>query len=73
MAIRYIREEKCIGCGNCVRNCGCDVIRMDKTRRKAVVLYPEDCMVCGFCVLDCPVQAVVLSPEKNRSVSVAFE
>lgn len=72
MAIERINPETCTGCGNCVRACGCDVIRMDQTTGKARIAYQEDCMVCGFCADDCPVGAVVLTPARLHSYPVAF-
>lgn len=72
MAIERIDLDECLGCGKCVRACGCDVIRMDEETGKAKILYREDCMVCGFCADDCPVNAVILTPERLHSHPVAF-
>jgi len=61
MPIESIDPVMCNGCGICVRNCPMDVIRMDRTIRKAQILYPEDCMLCGQC-LECPEKAIYLRP-----------
>jgi NAD-dependent dihydropyrimidine dehydrogenase PreA subunit len=72
MPIERIDPEKCIGCGNCVKACMVDVIRMDEEAKKAVIKYPEDCMVCGYCDLDCPANAISVSPEKYISPIVSW-
>ena len=40
-----IDEEKCIGCGMCVRGCPRKVYGFDYERKKSVVLRPINCMV----------------------------
>jgi NAD-dependent dihydropyrimidine dehydrogenase PreA subunit len=37
-----------------------DVLRMDSTRQKAVVVYADDCHACFLCVFDCPREAIVV-------------
>ncbi len=58
----------CIGCGECVQSCPCDVIRLDPSSGKAVIAYPEDCQICHLCRLYCPVDAIEMSPEKTLPV-----
>ena len=72
MSIERIDPDKCTGCGNCVRACTVDVIRMDEETGKAVIKYPEECMVCDYCELDCPEGAITVSPEKRSPLLVSW-
>jgi len=65
MSIERIDPDLCIGCGICVDSCTVDVIRMDDTRKKAVIKYPDECMLCFNCELDCPTKAIWVSPVKK--------
>jgi NAD-dependent dihydropyrimidine dehydrogenase PreA subunit len=72
MAIQEVDKEKCIGCGQCVKSCAVDVIRMDKEEKKAYIAYPQDCMLCELCLFFCPVDALVFTPEKKKDVIVSW-
>jgi NAD-dependent dihydropyrimidine dehydrogenase PreA subunit len=72
MPIERINNDLCTGCGNCVRACTVDVIRMDSESKKAVIMYPEECMVCGYCELDCPEGAITLTPDKHAPLLVSW-
>jgi NAD-dependent dihydropyrimidine dehydrogenase PreA subunit len=72
MSIERIEPDKCTGCGNCVKACSVDVIRMDEGTKKAVIKYPEDCIVCGYCELDCPENVITVSPEKYAPLMVSW-
>ena len=72
MSIERIDLELCTGCGICVNSCPMDVIRMDKTAKKAVIKYPEECMCCDYCEYDCPVDAIYISPEKYAPLMVSW-
>ncbi len=72
MPIERIDTDLCTGCGNCVRACTVDVIRMDEESKKAVIKYLEDCMVCGYCELDCPEGAINLTPEKFAPLALSW-
>lgn len=52
-----IDPSKCIGCGQCVKECFGFHIYMDD---KKVVELPGPCMACGHCVAVCPVAAISL-------------
>ncbi|MEM2514309.1 MAG: 4Fe-4S binding protein [Candidatus Bathyarchaeia archaeon] len=64
MVIERIDYEKCNGCGECVKSCPMDVIRIDQKTGKAIIKYPEECMCCAACENDCPTEAIYVSPEK---------
>lgn len=44
-------QEKCIGCGACIRSCPNQAINQDN------FFSNEKCTVCGLCVNNCPVDA----------------
>jgi len=60
MSIKVL-EEKCIGCGICVKACPFNAI--DMTNTKAII--NEKCTICGTCVEECPVDAIDKEIEKN--------
>ena len=72
MAIIEIDKELCNGCGECVKSCAVDVIRMDKEEKKAVITYPHDCMLCELCAFFCPTDAIILTPKKSMEVMVSW-
>ena len=73
MAIQPIREDTCIGCGECVRSCPMDVIRLDSVRRKAFVAYPQECMCCASCEVDCPTGSIYVSPDKSDPIFASWK
>ncbi len=53
-----IDDEKCNGCGICIKRCQMDAItRIDK---KSVKLNPDRCIGCGLCVTKCKSGAAAL-------------
>lgn len=62
-------EEKCIGCGQCIKNCSQKAIALD-SNKKARVDHSK-CIGCGQCVAVCMYKAVGL--EWNESVEVMNE
>lgn len=70
MAINSING--CIGCGDCVTACPTDVIRLNKKRNKAEIVYPSDCQICHLCRMYCPVDAITITPEKTIPVIVSW-
>lgn len=70
MSISSIRG--CIGCGDCIRACPTDVIRLDPSSGKAFIAYVADCQICHLCRMYCPVDAIIISPEKFIPVVVSW-
>jgi Na+-translocating ferredoxin:NAD+ oxidoreductase RNF subunit RnfB len=60
MATYFLREtekERCTGCGQCVKICPVDVIKMEGD---FPVVDKEWCIGCGVCAVPCPSSAVKL-------------
>jgi len=55
--IREMDEEKCIGCGVCVRRCPMNALEL---KDKKVIFTPERCIGCGVCINKCPQDASCL-------------
>ncbi len=72
MSIEKIDQEKCVGCGTCMKSCSVDVIRLNKELKKAVIKYAEDCMVCLMCQLDCKTGAITITPHKVGSLTLSW-
>lgn len=49
-----INQEKCIGCGLCVKDCIAAAIKIKDQKAEIV----NDCIYCGHCVAVCPSEAV---------------
>jgi ferredoxin len=54
--------ERCDGCGWCVTVCPVDVLSLEETTNKPIVVYPLDCQFCDTCVVECHLQAIELEP-----------
>ena len=52
-----IINEKCVGCGACIKACAYDAI---KVTDKLAAINIDKCVVCGACVEACPFDAIVL-------------
>jgi electron transfer flavoprotein alpha subunit len=51
-----IYDQRCIGCGKCVRHCPYGALSMKGTKAQV----SEACAFCGACVESCPVEAIHL-------------
>lgn len=67
--VSVVSEEKCIGCGDCVKVCPVVAISFEKTegKRKAIV-DPSICQGCNICVSRCQHDAMTLEirPESQQ-------
>ena len=54
-----IYDEACIGCGQCVDACQCDVYFGSEPGAIATVTHPEECWHCYACVFACPVEDAI--------------
>jgi len=55
--VARINNDKCIGCGECERQCQFGAIRLDRKLEK-VVHMPTNCFGCGICRSVCPADAI---------------
>lgn len=68
MAKVTIIDERCKGCGLCVRACPKKIMQLSKSKlnskgyHPAEVVDPEACIACAACARTCP--DVVISVEK---------
>jgi NAD-dependent dihydropyrimidine dehydrogenase PreA subunit len=51
-----LNEEKCNGCGMCLKVCPHEVFGLKGG--KAHIVNRDYCMECGACSLNCPMQAI---------------
>lgn len=70
--IARIDPEACRGCGDCVRRCPGDVIRMDPATHTARITYRDDCQTCFICELDCPTGAITVDPFHAPGPGIEF-
>ncbi len=55
-AFPKVVEEKCTGCGICLKECAADIIEMRND--KAFIARGMDCVECGHCIAVCPTNAI---------------
>lgn len=61
----YVEEEKCVGCGTCVRYCPSGAVRI--VEKKARIDY-DVCIGCGQCIVVCSYGA--MSPRWDSSAEI---
>ena len=68
------RNDKCIGCTECSRNClvGIDVMSY-ALKQEPLDNATSSCIGCGICVSVCPMDTLSFAPirEKQRLVQIA--
>ncbi|MCD6171570.1 MAG: hydrogenase iron-sulfur subunit [Thermoplasmata archaeon] len=64
-----IDEEKCDGCGECIKHCPVDAIKMNG---KAKINIPI-CKGCGACISSCPRDAIDLKIFSNDEIMAEIE
>lgn len=60
-----IDHEKCIGCGQCAKNCAHTAITI--TDRKATINHNK-CVGCGRCIGICPMDAVLPASDESNNI-----
>lgn len=59
-----ILQDKCIGCGACVRTCPSRLIRIENTEDERIVMFSSGrCIYCGRCAAACPEKAIQITHE----------
>ena len=64
--IALILEDRCVGCGDCVRACPMDVFDLGGAPGEAaipVIARQLDCQTCFLCELYCPADAIYVDPD----------
>ncbi len=54
----FVYMTRCDGCGQCVDICPSDIMRIDRTYRRAYNIEPNFCWECYSCVKACPQHAI---------------
>ena len=73
--IPKIDEDKCIGCGKCVKTCPIEAIEWvsndDETNNKSkkVKINEEICLGCGICVKACSNKSITLERRKEQVIT----
>jgi len=64
-------SELCIGCGQCVRDCPCFALSMERQKKNSFQIFysPSNCAFCGQCELSCKYGAIRLINQFVPAVS----
>ena len=60
-----VKEEKCIGCGDCILRCASNAISMIETK---AYISSKKCIGCGECILTCANRAIQI--QWNASIPI---
>lgn len=66
-----VDSERCIGCGRCVRACGCTGIVVEGPRGRRLARPTDACILCASCVDACPVDAISIEREEAGAADLA--
>lgn len=72
MPIERIDLNLCTYCGECDVACPMDVIRVDRDKKTAEIVYPKDCQQCLLCEVYCPEDAIYVNPKRARPVPFPY-
>ena len=59
-----VDEEKCVGCGKCVKRCQMDAVQVEDGKAR---ILAERCIGCGLCVPTCKKEAVQLVKKERQT------
>ncbi|WP_425402048.1 4Fe-4S binding protein [Halobacteroides halobius] len=61
--MKQVDWEKCIGCGCCVKACGCHILQLINTNQgvKAQVIDTDKCLGDKHCYQLCPTDALIFN------------
>ncbi|MDD4310354.1 MAG: electron transfer flavoprotein subunit alpha [Candidatus Cloacimonetes bacterium] len=60
-----VLNEKCIGCGACIRACAYDAVKVED---KLAIIDTDKCVLCGACVAACPFEAILIRKAKTAAI-----
>lgn len=66
MASPYVREDKCVACGTCIRECPSDAIEMLHGKAR---IDADKCIGCVHCIAVCPEKAIDVPWNLSESVN----
>lgn len=59
-------DQKCVGCGACLRACAYDAIKIED---KLAIIDSDKCVLCGACVQACPFDAIVIRKKTSHHLN----
>lgn len=62
---KFSINDKCNGCGTCIKVCPRNNISIDKELKNCTPVYGDTCEFCLACINLCPQKAIKLKREKN--------
>jgi nitroreductase/NAD-dependent dihydropyrimidine dehydrogenase PreA subunit len=70
MKVLGIDQEKCLKCGECIKECGFGLFKNSRNDQNQIisVRYEDnrgDCIGCGHCVARCPVNAIEITDTED--------
>ena len=61
-----ISFEKCIGCGQCEKDCVAHNIALINGK---AALFSQDCILCGHCEAICPAEAITIDGYETKPIA----
>ena len=70
--VAVVRDEDCIGCGNCIEACPADARTLDETTGRLEVATAR-CLGCGACASACPAGAADMLGFADEQIAAMIE